>query len=223
MYSRVESGFRDVTGRSPRSAAERAYAYVKARLLDGRYAGGTLLSENEVARQLGISRTPVRQAFQQLEGEEMLELYPRRGALVRPIRSDEDEKVLEARLLLECHCVREVATADRRPASVLESILIEQDAALARGGEGFVDADRAFHRAVIAANGNEILVRWYDALRDRQQRITANAVASDPERMRRFINEHRAIAQAITAGDVSVAVDLTNAHLTGAHALARRR
>lgn len=223
MYPSVEGGFRDVTGRSPRSAAERAYAYVKDRLLDGRYAGGTLLSENEVARQLGISRTPVRQAFLQLAGEEMLELYPRRGALVRPIRSDEDADVLEARLLLECHCVRRVTGGDRRPTAILESVLTEQDAALRRDGAGFVDSDRAFHRAVVAANGNEILTRWYDALRDRQQRISANAVASDADRMRRFIGEHRAIAAAIAAGDVPAAVQRTTEHLTAAAALARQR
>lgn len=219
----MESGFRDVAGRSSPSAADRAYAYVKERLLDGRFAGGTLLSENEIARRLGISRTPVRQAFQQLEGEEMLELYPRRGALVRPIRSDEDEEVLEARVLLEAHCVEHVTGADRRPSATLAAIVDEQEAAVARGGAGFIDADRAFHRAVVAANGNAILTRWYDALRDRQQRISASAVASDPERMRRFIAEHRAIADAIAAGDSVTAVARTTEHLRGAYALARRR
>ena len=63
-----------------RSAAQLAYDYVKARLLDGRFAGGTLLSENEIAQRLDVSRTPVRQAFVQLEAEGLLELYPKRGA-----------------------------------------------------------------------------------------------------------------------------------------------
>ena len=67
------------------SAARRAYRYVKERLLDGRFPGGMLLSENEIAQGLGVSRTPVRQAFVQLEAEELLDLYPRRGALVVPI------------------------------------------------------------------------------------------------------------------------------------------
>ncbi len=80
-----------------RSAAQVAYDYVKARLLDGRFAGGTLLSENEIAQRLNVSRTPVRQAFVQLEAEGLLELYPRRGALVVPISPSEAEDVLEAR------------------------------------------------------------------------------------------------------------------------------
>jgi DNA-binding transcriptional regulator YhcF (GntR family) len=96
----------------PGSAAARAYRHVKDRLLDGRFPGGVLLSENELARELGISRTPVRQAFVQLETEELLDLYPRRGALVRPISMLEAEDVLEARLLIETHCVRRVAAQD---------------------------------------------------------------------------------------------------------------
>src|ERR671916_437064 len=61
------------------SAAHRAYAYVKERLLDGRFAGGTLLSENELAHRLGFSRTPVRQAFVQLEVEGLGGATPKRG------------------------------------------------------------------------------------------------------------------------------------------------
>jgi len=95
-------------GRSP-SAADRAYAHIKKRLLDGRFAGGTLLSENDLAKRLSMSRTPVRQAFLQLEAEGLLELYPRRGALVVPISPSEAEDVLEARLLIEQHCARSVA------------------------------------------------------------------------------------------------------------------
>ena len=57
---------------TPGSAAARAYAHVKQRLLDGRFAGGALLSENELAQQLGLSRTPVRQAFIALEAEDSL-------------------------------------------------------------------------------------------------------------------------------------------------------
>jgi DNA-binding GntR family transcriptional regulator len=106
---------------------------------------------------------------------------------------------------------------------VLQSSLAEQEECRQRGGDGFVAADRAFHRAIVAANGNEILTRQYDALRDRQQRIAASAVARDPARIGRFIAEHRAIAQAITADDPSRAVTLTTDHLRSAHALAHPR
>src|SRR4051812_35208867 len=92
------------------TAAQRAYAYVKDRLLDGRFAGGTLLSENEIAHALGCSRTPVRQAFVELQGEGLLDLYPRRGGLVIPVSATDADDVLEARLLLEPYCARKAAS-----------------------------------------------------------------------------------------------------------------
>ena len=206
-----------------RSAGARAYRYVKERLLDGRYPGGVLLSENELARELGISRTPVRQAFVQLEAEELLDLYPRRGALVRPVSMAEADDVLEARLLIETHCVTRVAAQGPALASVLLEAIARQERTLADGGVGFTVADREFHHAIVAANGNAILVRQYDALRDRQQRITATLVARDPARIAQFIAEHREIAGAIEQRDADQAVGLIDAHLRGAYELVQRR
>ncbi len=203
------------------SAAARAYAYVKQRLLDGRYAGGTLLSENEIARRLGISRTPVRQAFLQLEAEELLDLYPRRGALVRPVSAAEIEDVLEARLLIEQHCARRVAARGAALAGALEGSLAEQERLLRDGGD-FTSSDRRFHRTIVAANGNAILTRQYDSLRDRQRRITAAAVGDNRDHVAQFIAEHRQIAAAVERGDGDAAAELTGTHLRGAYAQARR-
>src|SRR4051812_48182315 len=97
------------------SAAARVYAHVKERLLDGSFPGGALLSENELSQQVGLSRTPVRQAFVQLEAEGLLELYPKRGALVVPVAASEIEDVFEARLLVEEHCARRAATDGGTP------------------------------------------------------------------------------------------------------------
>jgi DNA-binding GntR family transcriptional regulator len=205
-----------------RTASERAYDYVKERLLDGRFPGGTLLSENELAHRLGVSRTPVRQAFVQLEAEELLELYPKRGALVVPISPREADDVLEARLLLEVHTARRAAQeAGSGLGEALRATLTDQEEALAVGGRGFAWADRRFHRAIVAAAGNPLLVRQYDALRDRHQRIAAATIARDPTLIARFIAEHREIAAAIGRRDADAAADLTAAHLKGARELAR--
>jgi DNA-binding GntR family transcriptional regulator len=204
------------------SAAARAYRFAKERLLDGRFAAGTLLSENELARELGISRTPVREAFLHLEAEDLIELYPRRGALVKPISPSEADDVLEARLLIERHCVTRVARDGGRPAGSLRELVAEQERALVGGGRAFAVTDRAFHRMIVAANGNEVLTRQYDALRDRQQRIAAGVAARDPSAVARFIAEHAEIATAIGEGDEARAAELVTDHLERAHALLRR-
>jgi DNA-binding GntR family transcriptional regulator len=205
------------------SAAQRAYAHVKERLLDGRFPGGTLLSENALARELGISRTPLRQAFGQLEAEGLVELYPRRGALVVPISASEADDVHEARELIECHCARRAAGAGEALTAELEEAIAAQQRALDSAGAGFAQADRNFHRAIVAAAGNALLARSYDALADRHQRIAATTVARDPSRIERFIAEHRAITEALGQGEGERAAELLRAHLGNARALARRR
>ena len=206
---------------------ERAYTYTKQRVLDATYAGGDLLTEGEVADALGISRTPVREAFLRLEGEGLLRLYPKRGALVVPVAASEIEDVFEARLLVEEHCARRAATAGGRVLEMeLEEAIAEQERAIGMGEGGmaeFAKHDRRFHRAIVAAAGNALLARSYDALADRHQRIAATTVARDPSRIERFISEHREITAALAAGEAEKAAELLREHLSGARALARRR
>jgi DNA-binding GntR family transcriptional regulator len=207
------------------SAAARVYAHVKERLLDGSFPGGALLSENELSQQLGLSRTPVRQAFVQLEAEGLLELYPKRGALVVPVAASEIEDVFEARLLVEEHCARRAATAGGAAlAEQLAEAIAEQEAAMATGGAGrseFAKSDRRFHRAIVHAAGNAILTRLYDALRDRQQRIAAVSLARNPGDAERFIADHRGIAEALGRADPTAACELVSAHLRTARDAAR--
>src|SRR3954468_18951905 len=125
-------------------AAARVYAHVKERLLDGSFPGGALLSENELSQQLGLSRTPVRQAFVQLEAEGLLELYPKRGALVVPVAASEIEDVFEARLLVEEHCARRAAAAGGAElAAELATAIAAQERAITRGEAGRADFARS--------------------------------------------------------------------------------
>jgi DNA-binding GntR family transcriptional regulator len=206
------------------SAAARVYAHVKERLLDGSFPGGALLSENELSQQLGLSRTPVRQAFVQLEAEGLLELYPKRGALVVPVAASEIEDVFEARLLVEEHCARRAATGGDALVAELAGAIADQERAIGAGAAGmpeFAKADRRFHRAIVHAAGNAILTRLYDALRDRQQRIAAVSLARNPGDAQRFITEHRGIADAIERTDATAACELVSAHLRTARDAAR--
>ena len=214
----------DTSAAASGSAAARVYAHVKERLLDGTFPGGSLLSENELSQQLGLSRTPVRQAFVQLEAEGLLELYPKRGALVVPVAASEIEDVFEARLLVEEHCARRAANAGARLVADLEPLIAEQEKAVAQGAPGmaaFARADRHFHRAIVHAAGNAILTRLYDALRDRQQRIATVSLARNPGDAERFVTEHRGIVEALGRGDAADAAHLVSAHLRAARDVAR--
>jgi DNA-binding GntR family transcriptional regulator len=209
----------------PPSAARRAYEHVKARLLDGSYRDGTLLSEGVIASELEVSRTPVREAFLQLEAEGLLELYPKRGALVVPVTAAEVADLFDARMALERHCLVRLA-ADLPPgfAGELEAILDRQRERLAAADTpGFAAADRELHRAWVAATGNRLLLGLYDQLRDRQQRITARMLAhGGAARSRELLAEHEEIVAALAAGDGDRAGTALERHLSAARAVVGR-
>ncbi|WP_028058103.1 GntR family transcriptional regulator [Candidatus Solirubrobacter pratensis] len=201
----------------PPSASERAYKHVKDRVLTGKLPGGELISEGEIAEALGVSRTPVRAAFTQLESEGLLRLYPKKGALVVPVSAQELEDVIETRWVLERYAIeRAIQSPGDLPTRLAKSA--DRQARLS-GGE-FVEADRAFHRSLVEATGNAILLGLYDSLRDRQRRM-ARATMRDADRQGRTSKEHRAIADAIGAQDRDRALAALRTHLEGALATLR--
>ena len=101
------------------SASERAYRHVKDRILDGSLPGGELISEDEIAEALGMSRTPVRAAFGQLEAEGLLRLYPKRGALGVPVSASETEAVMETRWVIERYAIERII---ERPGDVAAAL-----------------------------------------------------------------------------------------------------
>jgi len=196
------------------SASRRAYLHVKERILDGTLPGTALVSEVEVAEELGMSRTPVRAAFVQLEGEGYLKLYPKRGAIVVPVSAQEAAEVIETRWVIERHAIE-------RATKELGAELVAA-AATHEGLEGaeLVDADRAFHQLLVAGTGNTILLALYDTLRDRQRRM-ARVTTATPERKARIVDEHRALAAALAEGETDDALTLLRRHLDGALATLR--
>src|SRR3954467_3282664 len=117
-------------------AAARVYAHVKERLLDGSFPGGALLPETEPSRQLGLSRTPVRQAFVQLEAEGLLELYPKRGALVVPVAASEIEDAFAARIVVEEPWGQRAAAVGATLVAELADAISEQERAVEAGAAG---------------------------------------------------------------------------------------
>jgi DNA-binding GntR family transcriptional regulator len=204
------------------AAQERAYAFTKQRVLDATYAGGALLSEGEVAAALGMSRTPVREAFLRLEAEGLLRLYPKRGALVVPVSAQEVEAVMETRGLVERFAfAKAVARGADVTGAMLAAIARQEEHAAAGDLDGFVEADRAFHTSVVAAAGNDIVSSLYDSLRDRQQRMGLAALLREPRRLTQILEEHRELTEAVAEGDPERTLALLDTHLQGTLTLLR--
>ncbi len=200
------------------TAKDRALDYVKGQVLSGAFPGGELISEGDVAAALGMSRTPVREAFLRLEAEGLLRLYPQRGALVVPVSPDEARAVIEARQILERFATTKVV--GRGPAAcaaVYERLSGElkrqRDAAAANDWREFLDADRAFHTVTLEESGNAILSGFYSSLRDRQMRMIGESALRDPNRITTIMDEHRGIAEALRDGDLPRALREVQTHL----------
>lgn len=214
------------------SAAHRAYAYVKGEILARRFAPHDLLSEGELAGAVGVSRTPVREALLRLQGEGLIRLLPKRGALVLPVTVDEMADVMETRRIVESFAARKVLT---HPPSVplgpvLDSHLEVMRAAMQAHDVGaYVQADRDFHLAIVAGTGNEIITSLYRSLRERQLRMgTVNLLDGtgtqvDPGRMRSTLAEHERIRDALCAGRADAVVKAVGAHLDHAESTLARR
>jgi DNA-binding GntR family transcriptional regulator len=193
----------------------RAYAYTKQRVLSSAFPGGSMLSEGEIADALGVSRTPVREAFLQLEAEGLLRLYPKRGALVVPLSADVVLGVIEARALIEHAAVDKVIERKLDVVERLEaSIARQRELAAGRDAEGFAEADRDFHRIIMGASRNPVLLGFYDSLRDQQRRMISLSLSRDPNRTRDVIDQHRELTAAIAAGDATGAHDILERHLS---------
>ncbi|WP_349867475.1 GntR family transcriptional regulator [Leifsonia sp. WHRI 6310E] len=185
-------------------AAEHAYSHAKRLILSGEAPGGTLLSEAQLGAEIGVSRTPVHEAFLRLAAEGLLTLEPRRGAIVVPMSPREAQNVLDLREAIEATAaarVRDGGGADEALRSALEEALAEQRAAIAGGDvERFVEADQWFHAAVVDASGNDLAGHFYGLLRDRQQRIRHQLFRVRPETLGDSLADHEALLDALRSG-----------------------
>jgi DNA-binding GntR family transcriptional regulator len=204
-----------VTAAEP-SASDRAYRWTRERIFGGTFVGGEMISEGDVAEALGISRTPVREAFLRLSSEGVLRLFPKRGAVVVPVTESDTRDILEARLVIEPWAVvRAASRPDRARLTDTLTGLIDTLVAAGRAGDAvaYQESDRAFHEAILTAAGNRLLTDFYRTLRDRQLRVGAAVVATTAGRADTIVVEHRQIAAAIAAGDAPAAERAVRGHI----------
>ena len=195
-------------------AAERVYAYVKAAILDRVYPGNELLTEGELATAVGVSRTPVREALLRLEESGLVKLYPKKGALVLPVLAQEVNDVLEARELIETHAAAKVWPRRKQLAEKLVPLVQEMRKHRKAGdAKSFLEADRAFHEAIVGAAGNEILAKLYNSLRDRQVRMGVPGIEMQPARMDKSITAHQEMIDALGGNSVKRFRELVVDHI----------
>jgi GntR family transcriptional regulator, rspAB operon transcriptional repressor len=189
------------------------YAILREAIVTLRLAPGHPVSENELAAQLGVSRTPVREAIIRLAGDGLVEVYPQRGSAVSRISEHEVREAQFIREALERAAL--VNTAERLgdgDTLRLEAILAEQRAAHATGDvAGFLAADDALHRTLIEIGGHHQVWPVIHGAKGHLDRVRWLSLPT-PDMIEQLIAEHTAIVAALARGDLADADRRLTAH-----------
>src|ERR1700677_538761 len=196
------------------SAQEAAHARLRELIFSGALQAGQALRREEIARQLGLSRLPVREALNRLATEGLVELRPRRGFYVVSLKPDEIEDIFEMRAMLEAragHLATERMTA--LDAEALDHLVDSLDAAI-HGNEGLDDYARLneqFHERLYQSCNRKYLRRQIGMLRDAVAPLI-RLLASETGELRRAQQEHRQMARVFRLGDAAAVAELCRKH-----------
>lgn len=197
-----------------KSLVELAYERVKQRILDNQYYPGYQALENEVAEDLGMSRTPVREALIRLKHEGLVELIPRRGLRVVPVLADDMKEIYDVLTSLESMAAE--LLAKRKPdAATLEPMkeaTRDMEVALKNDDlDAWATADEKFHRALIELCGNRRLANMANTVRDQGHRARMVTLRLR-EKPSASVDEHEQVLRAIENGDWETARDVHYQH-----------
>jgi DNA-binding GntR family transcriptional regulator len=208
------------------AAADRAYAALRAGILDGRHGSGARLGEIEVAADLGLSRTPVREALRRLGSEGLVELLPNRGARVRTWTAQDLEETYELRAVLEGLGARRAA--GRADAAVLAELdelatrMTTVDPSLGHRPPGdfaeLAALNGRFHALIVRTAGSAQLAATLDGL-VQLPLVMRTYRRYTPAALARSHSHHREIVDALRAGDGAWAESVMRSHVLAARSV----
>jgi DNA-binding GntR family transcriptional regulator len=205
-----------------RQAAEQAADAIREEILAGRIPAGARIAEADVARQLSVSRTPIREALSRLAAEGLVELSPNRGARVASWTTAELREIFEVRLRLEPYAVRQAVPL--LTAAQLGELGGLADAMLAAGRPAgpqdlaaIVGLNRQFHGLLVATAGNAALAASLTAVTHAAV-VHQNFQHYTPGALARSLAHHLEIVEAARAREPAWAESVMRSHLFNARA-----
>ncbi|MFM0305228.1 GntR family transcriptional regulator [Paraburkholderia sediminicola] len=183
-------------------------------ILEGELKPGDKLNEVEIARRLGVSRGPVREAVRQLQEAGLLESQPFRGSFVRKLNQREVAEIYALRSLLESTAVAEAirlaTSADL--AAIARALHETETAALANAKSRMIEADVAFHTAICRAGHNQRITDTFIKLAS-ELRLVHLLMSPEPEQLRAAAKSHAAILDDIRSRGLDRAVSSIRRHI----------
>ncbi|HLE08053.1 MAG TPA: GntR family transcriptional regulator [Thermodesulfobacteriota bacterium] len=181
----------------PLTLRERIVGFVKDSIITGRLKQGERVPEHKIAESFGISRTPIREAFRQLESEGFISVTPRKGAVVCPITAKDVRDFYAIKSLLEGYAAREAcAKFTEKEIKKMKSLNQQmQRCAEADDVKGFFRLDNQFHETFLRLCGNDKLCALAHQIVQQFERFRVTAL-SLPGRMKTSVKQHEEIISA---------------------------
>jgi DNA-binding GntR family transcriptional regulator len=203
-----------VTGLVHRRLAGQVVEMLREQILTGVLPSGSRLNEVEIARDLGISRSPLREAIGQLVSDGLLVHVPNKGAAVLTAGPEDVAALFELRSALECRAAR-LAALRRQPKEVarLRKVCVRSRTARETGRKLPYNLDLDFHRLLMeAAHSPRIAEQVW--LVQQQVIVLRSGLVSRPAHTEASLSDHEAMAEAVADGDAELAASLMEAHLS---------
>jgi DNA-binding GntR family transcriptional regulator len=197
------------------STANRVAAKLRARIADGTIGPGERLNELSLAAELGVSRSPIREALAQLAGEGLVRVVPYKGTFVTALSSERLEHLLDFRLALEQFAVRRaIERATPQDLARFEQLIHQIRTQAKRGNfQGAVDADLRTHEYLIELSGNSLLMQTYRAMLG-ELRLYIAQTSRHYKGIDELATEHVALLAAMREQRVDDETMLITAHIT---------
>ena len=189
-------------------AADRAYLAIRGLIVSLELAPGAVIDERELMQQLGLGRTPVREALRQLAQEQLVEVFPRRGMFVTGVDVKDLARISEVRAALEPEAAR--LAAERASDEERDDLAALGDQ-IKRGAD-LMSLDERIHRAVYAAAHNDLLEKTLGEYYVLAMRIWMIALER-AEALEDAVEAHRDLVHAIVVGNADEAASLMRAHV----------
>jgi len=189
--------------KNEKTIRRKTYEYLREKLLNGEIPPSQHLIEAKIAKDLGTSRTPVREAFHSLELEGLIESIPRVGYVVKSTSEEEVEEICEIRMAIEGVAARwAIEKAHKKLIEELKKNISISGGRVSKGNaKAFIDLDARFHEIIARHSGSQRLLELAQTLRRHMLRYRIQSIYS-VENVLRAIDGHKGILRAIEKRDL---------------------
>jgi DNA-binding GntR family transcriptional regulator len=201
-------------------ASDSVYEALRGAILSRAFAPGQRLNVHDLAAQLGVSLTPVKDALTRLEAEDLIEIRPRSGTFVTAMSPDDVAETFEIRCALECLAAEKAitkATSEDIGRLTLLADMVAEPASTEAARTRHETRNADFHKKIVELSGNRRLVQMYESLEAHLQIARIHRSHADWKlRLKSERDEHLAIVKAFQKQDVEALLKALRQHITRA-------